>query len=192
VKPKTLLILLLLAAVAVSYASFAKGRNDHAAAKNEKKSEAKSEMSTMADSARAEGKVGKIVKTDEQWKKELTPEQYRVLRQKGTEMAFTGKYWKTKDEGVYLCAACGLELFSSENKYDSGSGWPSYYQPIESDHVTEHTDRTLGMVRTEIECSRCGGHLGHVFTDGPKPTGLRYCISSAALEFQPKPKEESK
>ena len=130
--------------------------------------------------------VGKITKTDAEWKKLLTPEQYQVLRHEGTERAFTGKYWNSHAAGVYLCAGCGLELFSSETKFESGTGWPSYWTPIARDHVTEVRDHTFGMERIEVECARCGGHLGHVFDDGPKPTGLRYCINSASLAFREK------
>jgi peptide-methionine (R)-S-oxide reductase len=129
--------------------------------------------------------VRKIVKTDQEWKKSLTPEQYEVLRKKGTERAFTGKYWNNHEKGVYRCAACGLDLFSSDTKFDSGTGWPSFWQPIAKENVTEHTDRSLLMERTEAVCGRCGGHLGHVFDDGPAPTGLRYCMNSAALDFKP-------
>jgi peptide-methionine (R)-S-oxide reductase len=136
--------------------------------------------------ARSRAAIERIVKTNEQWKKELTPEQYRVLRNKGTEIAFTGKYWNNHTPGVYRCAACGLELFGSDTKFDSGTGWPSFWTPIAKGHVEEHGDRTLGMMRVEVECARCGGHLGHVFDDGPRPTGLRYCINSAALTFEPK------
>ncbi|WP_196221622.1 peptide-methionine (R)-S-oxide reductase MsrB [Leptospira weilii] len=125
-----------------------------------------------------------INKSDDEWKKELTPEQYKVLRQKGTEMAFTGALYKNHDKGNYVCAACGTILFSSETKYESGSGWPSFYQPAKEGTVDEEKDSSHGMVRTEVLCSKCGGHLGHVFNDGPRPTGLRYCINSASLKFQ--------
>jgi peptide-methionine (R)-S-oxide reductase len=128
----------------------------------------------------------KIIKSDEEWRRSLTPEQYRVLRQKGTERPHTGQYTETKTPGVYLCAACGLELFASDTKFDAGCGWPSFYDPLDKQHVEEHEDRSHGMVRTEVTCSRCGGHLGHVFPDGPNPTGLRYCINSASLRLDKK------
>lgn len=124
--------------------------------------------------------------TDAEWRQQLTPEQYRVLRQKGTELPFTGAYWNTKDEGVYRCAGCGELLFVSNSKFDSGCGWPSFDQPADGRKITESQDRTHGMVRTEVTCSRCGGHLGHVFDDGPTATGLRYCINSASLKFEKK------
>jgi peptide-methionine (R)-S-oxide reductase len=127
-----------------------------------------------------------IKKTDAEWRAELTPEQYRIARQKGTEPAFTGEYYKTKTPGTYLCMACGQELFTSETKYDSGSGWPSFYQPVKETAVQTVADQAHGMTRTEVVCSRCGSHLGHVFEDGPKPTGLRYCMNSASLKLQPK------
>jgi peptide-methionine (R)-S-oxide reductase len=132
-----------------------------------------------------------VEKTDAEWKEELTDAQYRVLRKKGTERAFTGQYYNFHQEGVYLCAACGQELFDSETKYDSGSGWPSFYTPIDQDNVEEERDFSHFMVRTEVVCSRCGGHLGHVFKDGPEPTGLRYCINSVSLDFKPKDEEEA-
>ena len=131
----------------------------------------------------------KLKKTEEEWKRELTPEQYHVLREKGTERAFTGEYAHSKTPGVYRCAACGQELFDSDTKYDSGSGWPSFYQPVDEEKVELNEDNAFGMRRTEVLCSRCESHLGHVFPDGPKPTGLRFCINSASLKHEPKEKK---
>lgn len=130
------------------------------------------------------GKTDKMEKTEEQWKQELDSETYRITRQAGTEAAFTGKYCDLKDKGVYNCAACGEALFSSETKYDSGSGWPSFYAPANPDSVGQNDDHSHGMIRTEVVCSKCDSHLGHVFPDGPVETGLRYCINSASLNFK--------
>ena len=126
----------------------------------------------------------KITKTDEDWQKQLSPEQFYVARKAGTEPAFTGKYWNSKDTGTYTCVCCGQPLFSSETKFNSGTGWPSFYQPIEAGAISERTDRAHGMVRVEARCSRCDAHLGHVFEDGPAPTGMRYCMKSASLDLK--------
>ena len=128
--------------------------------------------------------MGKLNKTEREWQRELSPEEYRITRQKGTEPAFTGQYWNTKQQGTYVCRCCGTELFTSDTKYDSGSGWPSFYRPVNAGAIDEQEDSTHGMTRTEIICHNCDAHLGHVFEDGPQPTVRRYCVNSASLQLK--------
>jgi len=142
------------------------------------------------DGTRSKTVPGKVIKTDEEWRKILTPEEYRITRERGTERAFTGKYWKTKTPGVYQCVGCGQDLFDSDTKYESGTGWPSFWKAVAEENIGTETDSSHGVVRTEVHCSRCRAHLGHIFSDGPPPTGLRYCINSPALKLVEREEEK--
>jgi peptide-methionine (R)-S-oxide reductase len=139
----------------------------------------------FSDSGKKEGsaKVDKVVLSDEEWKKKLSPEEFDVARKAGTEQAFTGRYWNNHEKGIYRCVCCGNALFSSDTKFESGTGWPSFWAPLDRKNVEQNTDRSLGMVRNEVKCTQCDGHLGHLFDDGPQPTGLRYCMNSVSMKF---------
>lgn len=189
IKNKLMIILIAVSVLAVAGFLISNGQESLTASKRTTaEQDSIKKVSTIQNKNDGTNMEKKIIKSDEEWKKELTPEEYYVLREKGTERAFTGEFYENHEDGTYLCAACGNELFSSDTKYESGSGWPSYWAPLSEDNVEIETDRSHGMIRSEVKCSRCGSHLGHVFDDGPNPTGKRYCINSISLDFKKKDK----
>lgn len=186
IRPASTLFLVLLAMMACTFPQ----KNTHPTAPDvavPPATPAAAPIVPSAPSFDAQGALVKVAKSNTEWKQSLNEQEYYVLRQEGTERAFTGDLWNNHLEGMYTCRGCGLPLFESKTKFDSGTGWPSFYQPLDKRYVQENRDASHGMVRTEVECARCGGHLGHVFDDGPRPTGLRYCINSVSLDFVPHP-----